>query len=188
MAGINRFKKIELPYPCTVGVISDTHYTSLPSEAEADLLLYFEGLTTILHMGDVTHPSLLNDIELLGFRVIAVQGNNDRMLLNPHVIELTSGPYTIGMIHGSGGGYNYVEGRALRIIRSLTNTPLDAVLYGHTHVPRYYTNEAGVRFLNPGSLCHPRSDPTGTYPARPSLATLEFSPEGLIFHTFQTDL
>ncbi|MBU1238987.1 metallophosphatase family protein [Myxococcota bacterium] len=183
MTAILRFKRVNIPFPCRLGVISDTHSTSLPDGMDREFALYFKGVDSILHMGDVTHPAVLNDIEALGYRIITVQGNNDRMLQHPHVILLGCGPYSVGMVHGSGGGYDFVEPRALRIIRSVTDQPLDAVLYGHTHVPRDHIRDS-IRFLNPGSLCFPRLDPSGTFGPSPSLATLEISDKGFDFQIF----
>ncbi len=186
MAGIIRFKALELPFPVRLGVISDTHATSLSPALEEEVPIYFQGVTWVLHMGDVTHPSVLNDLEALGYRLIAVQGNNDRLFNHPHVILLRCGPYNIGMVHGSGGGYKYVEQRALRHIQSVTKEPLDAVLYGHTHVARCARSQ-GLWWFNPGALGYPRRDPTGTYPLLPSLATLEITPEGLDFQLFHME-
>jgi len=183
MNSIIRFKKIELPFPLECGVISDTHDYSLPEGVDDELSIHFSGFKHILHLGDVTHPSLLNDMEVMGYKVVAVQGNNDRMLFNPHVILLKVGDYNIGMVHGSGGSFYNVEKRSLRIFRSVSPERLDALIFGHTHVPRNIEID-GIKLLNPGSMTMPRIDPEGIFPTLPSLAILKVNDDGIDFNIF----
>ncbi len=175
-------KTVTLPCPITLGVVSDTHASSLESRYQQALLRHFGGLgiTRVLHLGDVTCPAVLTDFEALGFTVLAVKGNNDRLLNSPHVMILESGPWRLGATHGGGGGYLQVSERAVRQVRSFWDGPLHAVLHGHSHVPAD-TELEGVRILNPGSLGHPRAFPGMTTPELPSLGILEITPEALLF-------
>lgn len=178
-----RFKKIEIPPGTLCGVISDTHSTFLDDDTERTINNYFNNISTILHLGDVTHPSVINDLEILGYTVHAVLGNNDRLLASPHVIIIESGPFNIAMIHGGGGGYQTVENRALRIVRTLYSGPIDCLIYGHTHVPRDHFRD-GIRFLNPGSLCYPREDIESIFPPVPHAAFFSTDSNGINFDIF----
>ena len=133
---------------------------------------------------------MFSDLEALGFSVLAVKGNNDRLLNSPTVLILESGPFRIGATHGGGGAYQEVSRRALRQVRAVDQNPLHAVLHGHTHVPALEKGEDGIVYFNPGSLGHPRSflSMINTSPVS-SVGTLVISEEGLHFeHHFLPDV
>lgn len=184
MSPIWQAKTMTLPCPVTCGVISDTHASSLDARYQRALLQHFAGISRIIHLGDVTCPAVITDLETLGFTVIAVLGNNDRLLNSPHVVVLESGPWRIGATHGGGGGYLQVSERAVRQVRSSCEAPLHAVLHGHSHMPAEL-ELAGLRIFNPGSLGHPRSFSGMTTPEVPSIGIMEVTPETLRFrHVF----
>jgi putative phosphoesterase len=177
-------KTLKLPCPCVCGVISDTHASSLEPVFQEALRRHFQGITQVIHLGDVTCPAVISDLETLGFSVIPVKGNNNRLLNTPHVVVLESGPWRIGATHGGGGGYLEVSRRSLRQVQSFCNAPLHAVLHGHSHIPML-TEIDGILFFNPGSLGHPRSYPGMLTPEVPSIGILEITPEALHFkHIF----
>ena len=177
-------KTLTLPCPFTCGIISDTHANSLETVYQEALLQHFAGLTRIIHLGDVTCPAVISDLETLGFSVIPVKGNNDRLLNSPQVVIMESGPWRVGATHGGGGGYIEVSRRSLRQVQSFCDAPLNAILHGHSHVPTL-TEYEGVIFFNPGSLGHPRSFPGMATPDRPSIGIMEITPEALRFrHIF----
>jgi uncharacterized protein len=178
-----RFKKVNLPFPLICGVISDTHSYNFNKDWEKPVMESFKECKYLLHLGDVTHPAVLNDLESLGFKVIGVQGNNDRMLNLPHVIILTCGKYTLGMVHGGGGGYSNIIQRSLRLIKSVYSDHLDAIIFGHLHLPKDEM-ENGIRFLNPGSLGFPRYDPIENIENPPTFARLEINENGINFNFF----
>lgn len=181
-------KAVKLPFPVRVGILSDTHASTLNTGYVSWLVEVFNGVTWVIHLGDVVYPTVFSDLESLGFSVLAVKGNNDRLLNTPTVLILESGPWRIGATHGGGGGYQEVARRALRQIRSVDENPLHAVLYGHTHVPLLTTGEDGIFYFNPGSLGHPRSIllPSDSLP-RSSVGVLVIAEDGLRFdhHFFQ---
>ncbi|MBN2723603.1 MAG: metallophosphoesterase family protein [Deltaproteobacteria bacterium] len=183
MDGLLKYKKIEILPGEICGVISDTHSTFLPEEVVRNLRNYFHSVKYLLHLGDVTHPGVINDLEADGFSVISVLGNNDRLLSTPSVVVLEGGGYKVGMVHGGGGGYGDVEKRCLRIIRSVFTDNLDGVLFGHIHIPVDKIIN-GIRFMNPGSLIFPRHDPDEKYPAIPHAAFFSFGKDGPEFEIF----
>jgi putative phosphoesterase len=123
-----------------IGVISDTHGLLRPEVATA-----LAGVERILHLGDVGKPSILEALERIA-PVTAVRGNTDR---TGPCSEL---PETDVVL---------IEGRYVYMLHDLSTLHLDpaagkfaAVLYGHSHVPNFYTRK-GVLYFNPGS-CGPR--------------------------------
>jgi putative phosphoesterase len=123
-----------------IGVISDTHGLLRP-----EVLPYLEGVETILHLGDVGDPNILDTLREVA-PVTAVRGNID-----------TEGPCSrlpeteVLLIEG---GYIYL----LHNIETLHLNPaaakFAAVLSGHSHKASI-SRHKGVLYFNPGS-CGPR--------------------------------
>jgi len=177
-------KTLTLPCPITCGVISDTHASFLDSVYQEALLRHFAGIERVIHLGDVTCPAVISDLETLGFTVISVKGNNDRLLNTPQVVLLESGSWRVGATHGGGGGYLEVSRRSLRQVQSFCDAPLHAVLHGHSHVPTLHEID-GIQFFNPGSLGHPRTFPGMDLPDCPSIGIMEITQEAIRFrHIF----
>lgn len=123
-----------------IGVVSDTHGLLRP-----EVLPALKGVKQILHLGDVGRPSILRELEKIA-PVTAIRGNVDREG------ECAKLPETDVVL---------IEGHYLYMLHDLKTLHLDpaaakfaAVLFGHTHVPNYYTKK-GVLYFNPGS-CGPR--------------------------------
>jgi putative phosphoesterase len=124
-----------------IAVISDTH-DRLPRE----LLTRIAGADEIWHLGDVTEPTLLDEIRALGAPLHVVRGNCDAF----------EWPLTLDLVR-EGVRFHLVH------IPPATLPPgADAVLHGHTHVPRNET-VAGVRFLNPGCITRPNRGAPASY-------------------------
>lgn len=123
-----------------IGVISDTHGLLRP-----EVLPKLEGVESILHLGDVGDPGILDALREIA-PVTAVRGNVD-----------TKGPCSrlpetdVLLIEG---GYLYL----LHNIETLHLDPaaakFSAVLYGHSHKATI-SRHKGVLYFNPGS-CGPR--------------------------------
>jgi putative phosphoesterase len=123
-----------------IGVVSDTHGLFRPEVAKA-----LKGVERILHLGDVGDVSVLKELGKIA-PVTAVRGNTDRE--GPQS-EL---PETEVVL---------VRDRYVYMLHDLSLIHLDpvagkfaAVLFGHTHIPNFYTRK-GVLYFNPGS-CGPR--------------------------------
>ncbi len=120
----------------TIGVISDTHGLLRP-EAVAAL----QGSEHIIHPGDIGDLAVLDKLREIA-PVTAIRGNVDRgpwatQIPQTDVLEL--GGIKIYIIHN---------------LEELDLKPeaagFDAVIYGHTHVPKREMKN-GVLFFNPGS-------------------------------------
>lgn len=123
-----------------IGVVSDTHGLLRP-----EVLPALGGVQQILHLGDVGNASILRELERIA-PMTAIRGNVDR---EGECARLPETEIALA------------EGHYLYMLHDLKTLHLDpaaakfaAVLYGHTHVPEFYTKK-GVLYLNPGS-CGPR--------------------------------
>ena len=123
-----------------IAVISDTH-DRYPEGFPARL----QAADEIWHLGDVCDPSVLGEFAALGRPLTVVRGNCDDHFGWPEEADLERGGARFLLTH---------------IPPPRAPSGFTAVLHGHTHVPRDETR-AGVRWLNPGCVSHPRgADPS----------------------------
>ena len=146
----------------TIGVVADTHIPDRMRAIPERVYGIFDGVTAILHAGDLSAPRVLDDLGRIA-PVHAVAGNSDflrlRLPLN-RVLEFDG--VRIGLTHGHGGWGRYLVEkviyhaagyrvrRYLRLARSRF-AEVDVVVFGHTHRPMNCWDE-GVLMFNPGSL------------------------------------
>lgn len=141
-----------------MGVISDTHGLLRPEAVEA-----LRGVDRIVHAGDVDGPGILERLADVA-PVDAVRGNVDRGRWARELPETA--------VVEAGGGTLYVLHRLETLDLDPAAAGFDAVIYGHTHLPRAERRD-GVLYLNPGSA-GPRRH------GKPvSLALLRAGPAGL---------
>ena len=121
---------------CHVGVISDTHGLLRPEVISA-----FEGVSLIVHAGDVGRQSVL---EVLGniAPVVAVRGNTDR--------EAWAFGLPLTEVVRAGEVSLYVLHDLSRLDLNPAVSGFNAVINGHTHEPAI-ENKNNVLFINPGS-------------------------------------
>ena len=135
-----------------IGLLSDTHDNLASAQAAAGFLVR-EGISVLLHCGDVCGPSVIEALD--GFTVYLAQGNMDRMpalaaaletLRGPgrlaHCHDLTLDGLRVALVHGDDGGP----------LRRLIHSGAYAyVFHGHTH--RRGDRQVGpTRVINPGAL------------------------------------
>ncbi len=120
-----------------IAVIADTH-DHYPSGFPARLTAADE----IWHLGDVCEPEVLFEFEQLGKPLQVVLGNNEAHNLWPLSLVLEREGWRFLLVH---------------IPPRHAPAGVQIVLHGHTHRPRDETDSAGVRWLNPGCISHPRS-------------------------------
>jgi len=138
-----------------VGLISDTHGLVRPAIADV-----FEGVTLILHAGDVGGAAVLRALERIA-PVDAVYGNvddpHDPMLARER--SLTIGGVTIHVSHG----HELVRPTAERLLARYAG---DVVVFGHTHRSVTLRDGSGRLAVNPGAAGPRRFD------IQPSVARL----------------
>jgi len=130
-----------------IAVISDTHARSL-KELPQGLVNELAQADIVVHCGDYTTSSLLDEVRRVAKRFIGVYGNIDpreiREQLPDKVVFEVEGK-RIGVIHPSWGGPPW--GIEEDIAKEFEG--VDIILFGHTHDVCHQTI-GGVVFVNPG--------------------------------------
>lgn len=151
-------------------VLSDTHVPGRARDLPGAVWLAAERADLILHAGDVTAGWVLDALARFA-PVFAVRGNldGDELVLPPaRVVEV--GAVRIGLVHGHEGPGRTTAERALAAFRG---GRVDAVVFGHSHLPHAERTAGGVWLVNPGSPTDPRAAPA------PSFAWLRLTPQGV---------
>ncbi len=141
-----------------IAVISDTHMPRGTRRLPAACVTRLGGADLILHAGDVSTATTLEELELIGPPVVAVHGNVDdeeltRRLPAERIVE--TGGARIAMVHDAGPG----RGRLARMRRRFPDA--HAVVFGHSHLPLHESDD-GFQIFNPGSPTERRRAPTHT--------------------------
>jgi len=154
-----------------IAVISDTHMPKgkrrLPDACYEQLL----AAEAVIHAGDFSAASVLNELEAICPVVNAVRGNVDEPELwdrLPESIEIDVGGRTVAVIHDAGPS----KGRLARMRARFPDA--DAVVCGHSHLP-LLEEAGGFQIFNPGSPTERRRAP------RASMGLLHPTASGLRF-------
>ncbi len=158
-----------------VGILSDTH-DHLENVRKAYDLFTAEGVTVLLHCGDVCGPAVVE--ALAEFTVYFALGNMDRMpALGLAVDNLQGGRLarlhqftldgrSIALLHGDDGA----------LLRHLIDSgTYEYVIHGHTH-RRAHSHKGRVQVINPGALGGVRLEPR-------SICVLNLETDEVRFHT-----
>lgn len=130
----------------SIVALSDSHAAST-NELPRGLREALPKADVIVHAGDHTEFSLLQELQALGPHVIAVTGNMDSTAIRlqlPHRQLTTVNGTNLGVAHGSGPP----EGIAVRV-RALFPEDPDIIIFGHSHVP-FNGLVDGTLMVNPG--------------------------------------
>ena len=142
-----------------IGVLSDTHLNNTKNAQQlANKLLAgpFADVDLILHAGDAVLPGL--EACFADKKWYAVRGNMDHALSDLPISRIVRvAGIKIGMIHGWGSVENIEE----RVISHFSDTPLDIIIFGHSHEPlcRWH---GPLLLFNPGSATDRRNAPQHT--------------------------
>jgi len=129
----------------TIVALSDSHASTI-RELPPQLLVALRTADVIVHAGDHTEVSLLDELKAMG-EVVAVAGNMDSMALKmrlPMRQLVSVGGKTVGVTHGSGAP----GGIAQRVRASFPEKP-DLIVFGHSHVP-FSGMVSDILMVNPG--------------------------------------
>ena len=140
-------------------VLSDTHIPDFAKALPSGLLPALQKADLILHAGDVTSRTVLDELSAYAPVVVAL-GNNDGPDVaawgaRPEVAVEVDGTKIV-MLHDAGRR----EGRERRLRRRFPEA--DLIVFGHSHIP-IDAEFDGVRFLNPGSPTWKRRQPVPTF-------------------------
>ena len=154
-----------------IAVISDTHMPKGERELPAGCVEKIREAEALIHAGDFSAVSVLEDLESLCPVVIAVHGNVDDAGLRrrlPESLEVDVGGRTVALIHDAGPS----NGRLGRMRGRFPGA--DAVVFGHSHLPLHEERD-GFQIFNPGSPTERRRAP------RRSMGLLHPTATGLRF-------
>lgn len=104
----------------------------------------------IVHLGDYYDDALVIREENPQIPLHHVPGNCDAYRRPPHAVDILIEPIGGVRFYMTHGHKHGVKMGTERLIRDAREASVDAVLYGHTHIPDC-RKEAGMWILNPGS-------------------------------------
>jgi putative phosphoesterase len=141
-----------------IAILADTHLPRGRRRLSEQCVAHLRSAELILHAGDLTSVSTLDELNALGPPVLAVHGNVDERALVerlPERLEIEVDGLKLGLTHDAGAA----RGRLARLRRRFPHA--DAVVFGHSHIPLL---EAGGDFqiFNPGSPTDRRRQPRHT--------------------------
>jgi hypothetical protein len=142
-----------------LAIISDTHLPSGQRRIPQAALDLCARADLILHAGDLLSMVVLEELQALGPRVVAVHGNIDDAAVRaalPATAEVDADGATIAMTHDAGPA----AGRLARMRQHFPDA--DAVVFGHSHIPLHERDAEGFQIFNPGSPTDRRRQPRHT--------------------------
>jgi len=151
-----------------IAVIGDTHMPKGSRELPAECVAKIRGAEALIHAGDFSAASVLEQLQALCPVVLAVHGNVDDPELRrrlPESLEVELGGRTIGVVHDAGPSRRRLERMRARF------PDADAVVFGHSHLPLHEQRD-GFQIFNPGSPTERRRAP------RRSMGLLHSTPSG----------
>jgi len=134
-----------------IGVLSDTHIPHAARRISAEVLRAMAGVDIILHAGDLTRMSVIEQLERIA-KTLAVHGNMDPPEVRaelPRLRLLKAGGRRIGLIHGGGAPFGLAD-RVEAEFHDANGPKVDLVVFGHSHEPCEDWRGEVLRF-NPGS-------------------------------------
>jgi len=138
-----------------IAVLADTHMPKGSRRLPARCVELVRAADAVLHAGDFSAASVLEQLESLCPVVHAVHGNVDEEALRhslPAVLEIELGDLAVAMVHDAGPA----KGRLARLRRRFPEAK--AVVFGHSHLP-LHEEEDGFQIFNPGSPTERRRAP-----------------------------
>ncbi|MCL2248844.1 MAG: metallophosphoesterase [Oscillospiraceae bacterium] len=132
-------------------VLSDSH----GNDSALRRVVALENPDLILHLGDNDRDCRIIQIEFSDIPFRSVRGNCDPSSRGLDIDEFVLEDKRFFMTHGHLYGVKMGKGR---IISAAKERGVDALLFGHTHV-QYYSTDEGFVVLNPGSV----GDNKGSY-------------------------
>ena len=131
-----------------IGVISDTHIPCAAKELPRRVLDLLAGVDAIIHAGDYQDVSVIETLQSIApfYGVAGNMDSHDIRQLVPEKRILSLGGFFLGVMHGGGAP----QGLEDRIAASFKGEKVDAVIYGHSHLP-VSSLKKNILFFNPGS-------------------------------------
>lgn len=139
-------------------IVADTHLPRGRRVLPRACLARLRSADLIIHAGDFTALGVLEQLRAYG-KLIGVRGNVDDLGIQaalPPQIEFDLADTRLAVIHDSGR-------RVGRLERLRARFPgVDAVVFGHSHLPLHEVAADGFQIFNPGSPTEKRRAPSHT--------------------------
>lgn len=142
-----------------VAVVSDTHMPKGSRELPGRCIELLEQAELIVHAGDFSGEGVLDRFEAFGPPLVAVRGNVETAGVRrrlPERAEFEWAGVRIGVVHDAGPR----KGRLERMRRRFRG--VEAVIFGHSHMPLHERAADGFQIFNPGSPTERRRAPSKT--------------------------
>jgi uncharacterized protein len=142
-----------------LAIIADTHLPRGSRALPAACVEQLHRADLIVHAGDLSARTVLEELEAFGPRVLAVHGNTDSPELRgllPAQRTIDSEGMRLGLIHDAGPA----RGRTERMRHRFPDCA--AVVFGHSHIPLHEMAPDGFQIFNPGSPTDRRRQPLHT--------------------------
>jgi uncharacterized protein len=139
-------------------LISDTHIPGRARRLPDAVLGAADAADLVIHAGDWVAASVLDELEQHA-EVLGVWGNNDGSDLRerlPEVARRTVEGVRFAVVHETGQATR----REMRMDAAYPD--VDALVFGHSHIPWDTETPRGMRLLNPGSPTDRRRQPVCT--------------------------
>jgi putative phosphoesterase len=165
------------PGETVVAIISDTHMPRRGRRLPDACLARLRAADLIIHAGDLAALPVLTQLQSLG-EVVAVSGNVDDAAVRavlPATAQVTVAGGRIAVVHDAGPA----AGRLARLRRRFPG--VDAVIFGHSHIPCHERGEDGFQIFNPGSPTERRRA------AHQTMGLARGSEQGLTFELLELD-
>ena len=141
-------------------IMADTHVPARARDLPAELWRAVGKADLVIHAGDWVDVRLLDELTARSAMLLGVYGNNDGPALRarlPEVAWLTVQGLRLAVVHETGPA----AGRESRCAAQFPG--VDALVFGHSHIPWDSLAPNGMRLLNPGSPTDRRRQPHATY-------------------------
>ncbi len=141
-----------------IGLIADTHLPRGSRRLPDPCLERLAASDLIVHAGDLSAASVLDELEAIGPPVRAVHGNVDCAELRralPASIVIEAAGARLAVTHDAGPA----RGRIERMRRRYPDA--DALIFGHSHIPLHERAD-DFQIFNPGSPTERRRAPRHT--------------------------
>lgn len=149
-----------------IAIISDTHMPKGSRRLPEGCVERLRAADVIVHAGDLSTLAVLRDLQAYG-RVVAVHGNVDDAAVRaalPATALVEAGGARLAVIHDAGASRGRLERMRRRFAGAWvdTGTGVDAVVFGHSHIPLHERAADGFQIFNPGSPTELRRSPHHT--------------------------
>ena len=145
--------------PTVVAIVGDTHLPRGARRLPDACVEHLRAADLVVHVGDFSTAAVHDEIAGIATRLVAVHGNVDDAALRAGLPERTTVEVAgarLGVIHDAGAA----RGRLARMRRAFS--AVDAVVFGHSHIPLHERDSDGFQIFNPGSPTERRRSPAHT--------------------------